>query len=115
MDALTARTSLKAALAPAGVPVKFRGEVLPLDTSHIVIDLIVDTPIYTLTLAPSQSITWFQVGFYARSPFSNAATIYDVGHPLLIAAGFHNVGSLRFVNEDNWTGIIVDYQYSVGG
>lgn len=112
MDALTARTGLKAALAPTGVPVKFRGEVLPLDTSHIVIDLIVDTPLYTLSASAGQSLTWFQVGYYARAPFSNAATIYDAGHPLLIASGYYDVGPHRFVNEDNWTGIIVDYQYT---
>lgn len=115
MDALTARTLLKATLAPVAVPVKFRGEVLPTDTAHIVVDLIVDAPIYTLTLAPTQSITTLQVGYYARLPFSNAAAIYDAGHPLLLAAGFQNSGAVRFTQEDNWTGVIVDYQYLIGG
>lgn len=115
MDALTARTALKSALTPSGVAIKFRGEVLPLETAHAVIDLIVDTPIVTWSAAASQTITRFQVGYYAKSPFSNAAAIYDACHPLAVAAGFNHVGNSRFVNEDNWTGIIVEYQYSVGG
>lgn len=112
MKALEARSLLKATLAPLGVPVKFRGEVLPTDAVHILVDIVFDQPIVTLTASADDSITLFQLGFWSRPPFSNASTSYDAAHPLLIAAGFLNVGPVNFTTQDNWNGIIADYEYT---
>lgn len=110
MIAITARQKVKTALASLGVPIKFRGETLPASGSHIIVDLILDSPLDTLDREEGGQNVTLQIGFWALGPLSNASALFDAAHPLLIAEGFYRTGT-RFLTEDNWVGVSADYTY----
>lgn len=107
IQALATRTQLKTTLAPLNIPVKFRGETLPLSGSHIVIDLITDTPLITLELEESGAFDVFQVNVWAELT-STAVTLANQAHNLLEQQQFYRRSS-RFTLETPWFGVSSDY------
>lgn len=107
MTVLGVRTQLKTLLNSLTVPVKFRGETLPLSGNHVVIDLISDTPLVTLEQEENGSYTLFQVGAWAKLP-SEAITLMAQVQTLLEPHPYYRRSS-RFLKEDDWDGVQADY------
>ncbi len=104
-----ARTRARAALTPLAAPILNRGEQIPDNGPHVILDMITETPVNTLERSPVGVYDLLQItAWSALQSTSNALT--DTALSLLEPLGFYRVRT-TFLIEEKWHGTATDFEF----